>query len=570
MGNVLCCVDDYTGDPKRSAILPSSAVLPHPVSLQSRRHALESGQRTRSSFGLAAEPSTAAARDVARLTADPALSPDDYRRIAESHRKRAQFHIQRRNDFSRRSQAAYAANNRTLAKQLSEDRKTEHRLFQQEHTLATRASFLANNAQTNLNDLHDLGGRDTPLSPDDRSAQLSSSALLPHPAGLQSRPHALEPGQSQAAPPSTAAGRHGAHLTYDPARLPDDYKRIAESHRERAQFHSQRKGDFSKRSKAAYEANDRSLAKLLSEHRKNEHRLYEQECALAASASFNANNVQRKVNEIDLHDLSVPDALEYLTERIDTCKAAGRKRLKVIVGRGNHSRGRVPVLGNTIRHNLRENGFVFTNHNTNAGVIIVQLRDVNPGRSASPVSTVEPARQTPTAAVPAESQSPPSLTATTQPGFVDPAPHTACTTTADKDRRVADHHRQLARENAEGQWMQDALAADAYFKANNAHRNVSEVDLHDLTVEEAKKFAMRRIEECKEAGVGHLTIITGSDKRSEGGVSFEVANALLKMGYSLIASTDWDPHLIVVRVNSVATNSPVNGSESGTQTLQQL
>ncbi|CEO98397.1 Smr domain-containing protein [Plasmodiophora brassicae] len=275
-------------------------------------------------------------------------------------------------------------------------------------------------------------------------------------------------------------------------------------------------------------ANDRSLAKRLSDARKNEQRLLEQEYALAASAFFHANNARRKMNQIDLHDLSVPEALEYLMERIDTCKAARTKLLTAIVGRGNNSRGRVPVLGRKIKHHLQEKGFVVTNHESNPGCIVVQLCD--------------DAGQTQTAEVPAESQSPPILAPTTQLGVVNPVLQTAPTTTADERRRVAGRqHGRRARQGTKQQLVQNALAAD---EGNNARRDISDVDLHGVTVNEADTSVMRRIEERKKAGVDHLAVITGSDMRSERGGTFEVGGppALQRKGPSLPNRIDPDPH----------------------------
>ena len=60
----------------------------------------------------------------------------------------------------------------------------------------------------------------------------------------------------------------------------------------------------------------------------------------AADTIFGSKNRERPLEEIDLHGLFVEEATQKFKARIEVCKLIGKKYLRVIVGRGNNSKGK--------------------------------------------------------------------------------------------------------------------------------------------------------------------------------------------------------------------------------------
>lgn len=118
---------------------------------------------------------------------------------------------------------------------------------------------------------------------------------------------------------------------------PDEILRKAESFRnEASQLMSQGKS-LSKQSQDEYKSGCRSQAKVLSIEKT---RLYQQATERnrqAAQLFFEHFNRDRAKDIIDLHGLSVAEALEYLQQRINQCRAGKISRLTVITGMGNNS-----------------------------------------------------------------------------------------------------------------------------------------------------------------------------------------------------------------------------------------
>jgi len=76
--------------------------------------------------------------------------------------------------------------------------------------------------------------------------------------------------------------------------------------------------------------------------------------------------------EIDVHGLLVGEAVEETEEAFRDVLRNGHRFLRVIVGRGNHSRDRVPKLKPALMQVMSQYGFKCTVDYNNPGVIILE------------------------------------------------------------------------------------------------------------------------------------------------------------------------------------------------------
>jgi len=101
-------------------------------------------------------------------------------------------------------------------------------------------------------------------------------------------------------------------------------------------------------SKRAYEAGDGARAKQLSNEGKAHKAEMESLHAQAAQWIFVENNTDSQPGEVDLHGLYVKEAIQYADKAIQEAKARGETTVRLIVGKGMHSRDGRGKLGPAI------------------------------------------------------------------------------------------------------------------------------------------------------------------------------------------------------------------------------
>jgi len=120
----------------------------------------------------------------------------------------------------------------------------------------------------------------------------------------------------------------------------------------------------------AYERGDGAMAKSLSDEGKRHQRQQDAYNKQASEFIFRENNEPGRVAEdtIDLHGQFVEEAEDILEARIRDARARGQTHLHVIVGKGNHSTGRVQKIKPRVEQVCREMGLDFATEE-NAGRI---------------------------------------------------------------------------------------------------------------------------------------------------------------------------------------------------------
>lgn len=88
------------------------------------------------------------------------------------------------------------------------------------------------------------------------------------------------------------------------------------------------------------------------------------------------NGLEHSLAEINLHNLQIPEAVEYTKEHLLFCRVRGVKRTEIITGKGNHSKDGIPKLKPALMEFLacQENVKV-KKHKWNSGRLVVQIRD---------------------------------------------------------------------------------------------------------------------------------------------------------------------------------------------------
>lgn len=135
-------------------------------------------------------------------------------------------------------------------------------------------------------------------------------------------------------------------------------------------------------SQEAYKSGDGAGAKELSEEGKRHQRKQAEYNKQASEFIFRENNAPGRVADdtIDLHGQFVEEAEDILEERIRHAQATGQSHLHVIVGRGNHSTGRVQKIKPRVERLCQELGLDYATEE-NDGRIYVDLKG---GRVGAP------------------------------------------------------------------------------------------------------------------------------------------------------------------------------------------
>ncbi|KAI0755899.1 hypothetical protein BC629DRAFT_1553274 [Irpex lacteus] len=95
--------------------------------------------------------------------------------------------------------------------------------------------------------------------------------------------------------------------------------------------------------------------------------------AKAARRYYKAHNMNPAPQEIDVHRLSSEEAFLQVKKAIRDARGFGAPQLRIIVGKGNHSKNNVPVLKPAIMSELQKLYIPVEPDPKNAGVLVVKL-----------------------------------------------------------------------------------------------------------------------------------------------------------------------------------------------------
>ncbi|KAK0537461.1 hypothetical protein OC834_000803 [Tilletia horrida] len=133
---------------------------------------------------------------------------------------------------------------------------------------------------------------------------------------------------------------------------------------------------------AAYAAGDGARASALSKEG-HEHKARMEDLNRQASEwIFKANNADEGEDTIDLHGLTVHEALERTEAFVQDSRRKGRTQIRVITGKGIHSRDHVAKIKPAIARMMQEQNISAHVDPRNAGVIIVDLSGNGGGGSS--------------------------------------------------------------------------------------------------------------------------------------------------------------------------------------------
>lgn len=152
--------------------------------------------------------------------------------------------------------------------------------------------------------------------------------------------------------------------------LEEEYDRL----RDLARAEADKKKSCFDRAHEAYERGEKAEAKALSDEGKRHQKKQNEYNKQASEFIFRENNAPGRVAEdtIDLHGQFVEEAEDILEARIRDAQARGQSHLHVIVGKGNHSTGRVQKIKPRVEQLCRELGLHYATEE-NEGRIYVDL-----------------------------------------------------------------------------------------------------------------------------------------------------------------------------------------------------
>ena len=135
--------------------------------------------------------------------------------------------------------------------------------------------------------------------------------------------------------------------------------------------------EASEKSRYEYQHGSRSEAKTLSNTKT---RLYEemnQKNNQAAQLIFSHYNLNQSETTIDLHGLYVSEAMKYLEERVNQCRAKKIVQLQVITGAGNNSINRIPKIKPEVEAFANKHQLKVTSY---SGHLVLELSTDQPGK----------------------------------------------------------------------------------------------------------------------------------------------------------------------------------------------
>lgn len=159
---------------------------------------------------------------------------------------------------------------------------------------------------------------------------------------------------------------------------PRDYNHATDSNykhlRAEADKLYKKRNQLSQQSQAAYKSGDGKKAHDLSEKAKQVLDEAENYNRQAAAYVFRENNTDSAEDEIDLHGLYVKEAEYFLQVRIVHFVRTHQSHLKVIVGKGLHSKNGIAKLKPAIDEMCDESGLRHRIDSHNLGVLIIDLQ----------------------------------------------------------------------------------------------------------------------------------------------------------------------------------------------------
>ncbi|KAG9078912.1 hypothetical protein FS749_009031 [Ceratobasidium sp. UAMH 11750] len=210
-----------------------------------------------------------------------------------------------------------------------------------------------------------------------RSPSVAASQRVP-PSIIGSQ--RVPPSIAGSVPSGTAPSRHTPPPEFVPA--PSDIAPESESHggaalRAQARLEGDKMAMAFEASQAAYRDGEGERAKELAAIGRTHQTRMQELHAEAAQQVFNEKNEGREPGEIGLHGLYVKEALSRLSEFIREAPTIGQTNLRVITGKGLHSKGDPQILP-AVEDTLRKKGLRHHTDEANAGVIVVELGPRSP------------------------------------------------------------------------------------------------------------------------------------------------------------------------------------------------
>jgi len=134
------------------------------------------------------------------------------------------------------------------------------------------------------------------------------------------------------------------------------------------------------RAHEAHERGDGAAAKELSNEGHAHQRKMEQLNQEAADWIFAANNAASPPGTIDLHGLYVQESIDRTESALQAAQQSGEPSLRVIVGKGLHSKGHVAKIKPAIEQLMTKYNFAAELDPENEGVLVVHLGGAAQGR----------------------------------------------------------------------------------------------------------------------------------------------------------------------------------------------
>ncbi|KZT57747.1 DUF1771-domain-containing protein [Calocera cornea HHB12733] len=201
----------------------------------------------------------------------------------------------------------------------------------------------------------------------------------PHP-----QPHQQHQQYAHSPSPHPQAHHPQAHSPSPGPNMNGDMQHAEDAHykslRAQANEEGDRMGDCFDRAHEAHERGDGAAAKALSNEGHEHQRRMEQLNTQAADWIFAANNNESPPGTIDLHGLYVQEAIDRTEQALQTTQAQGAPELRVIVGKGLHSKGHVAKIKPAIEQLMQKYRFAAELDPQNEGVLIVHLGGGAQGR----------------------------------------------------------------------------------------------------------------------------------------------------------------------------------------------
>ncbi|SJK97397.1 uncharacterized protein ARMOST_00649 [Armillaria ostoyae] len=133
----------------------------------------------------------------------------------------------------------------------------------------------------------------------------------------------------------------------------------------------------------AYNRGDGAGAKELSNQGKKHQQKMEQLNKEASDWIFVENNRDSKPGEIDLHGLYVKEAIARTDIALEEAKRRGDSEIRLIVGKGLHSKGGAAKIRPAIEEVMRKHQLVAELDPSNSGVLVVEFNGAR-GRGVGP------------------------------------------------------------------------------------------------------------------------------------------------------------------------------------------